>query len=817
MSNRHIPIRILEKENNKRGDLFNRLMKDLFLTLGYDHPRFNIHKSGREIDIQAEHRTEKKLAIAECKAKKETIGGDDVNKFAGALDAERRKNPHIPIEGYYISLSGFKETAIQQEEALGHRLILMDGQRVVEELIRGRIIVPPEKAAEQAGRCAAGVSAKLEHEDCFELLAHDMGWIWLVCFHSNKKKTHFALIHADGDALAREKAKVIIDADRLVKGELHNLIYLLPPRSPDNVEESIKEAHQKYLDYLESQCGDITLEGLPADQEVGSRRLNLENLFVPLHLEPSKTGEEAGKLAQTICESNRVMQLAKNPLLLTTLLLVKRWVGQLPTRRSVLYGKAIEVLLMTWNVEGHEPMDQDEAIPQLAFVAFTMMKEGIQRISLKRLKEILNLARKQMPEVLGYANYSVAQFIERVEYRSSLLMLSGYEIEDGTLYPVYEFRHLTFQEYLTARAIIEGFYPNRCDEDTLLSILGPYLTDEKWKEVIPLAAVMAGRNVQPLVQYLIKLCKKEESPDKEEAQEYFANILGQCILDEIQVTPNLFEEALEWIARKAHVEYSDIIPSLSHGRYGKVLMKVVQDTYMCADSDLPCLGDSLVEILFQWNNWKMGVVPDRHYLFKASKYLNDKNENQKAIGALMVDVISYTISSNDVYLMSSNEIKQILKDYGDNLVPLLYSDKPYLHFAACAAYCWLGVIGAWTPRYKPEILTRLLELWKDSPLYDVRSVASRAIAGLPLIERDLTSLREPDTMLLTLIYCKLSSKNFDSMIAAIIIAFYWGKPWNNEELIKKVIEIPKDILWKRNRLLLLKAFGVEKETAEDKG
>jgi hypothetical protein len=45
-------------------------MKDLFLTLGYDNPRFNIHKSGSEIDIQAEHRTETKRMIAECKATK---------------------------------------------------------------------------------------------------------------------------------------------------------------------------------------------------------------------------------------------------------------------------------------------------------------------------------------------------------------------------------------------------------------------------------------------------------------------------------------------------------------------------------------------------------------------------------------------------------------------------------------------------------------------------------------------------------------------------------------------------------------------------
>jgi hypothetical protein len=61
-------IRILEKDNNRRGDLFGRLMADLFVALGYEQPRLNIHKSGRELDLAAEHRLETRRAIAECKA-----------------------------------------------------------------------------------------------------------------------------------------------------------------------------------------------------------------------------------------------------------------------------------------------------------------------------------------------------------------------------------------------------------------------------------------------------------------------------------------------------------------------------------------------------------------------------------------------------------------------------------------------------------------------------------------------------------------------------------------------------------------------------
>jgi hypothetical protein len=50
-------IRILENDNNRRGDLFGRLMADLFVALGYEQPRL-IHKSGRELDLDCELRLE---------------------------------------------------------------------------------------------------------------------------------------------------------------------------------------------------------------------------------------------------------------------------------------------------------------------------------------------------------------------------------------------------------------------------------------------------------------------------------------------------------------------------------------------------------------------------------------------------------------------------------------------------------------------------------------------------------------------------------------------------------------------------------------
>jgi len=148
---------------------------------------------------------------------------------------------------------------------------------------------------------------------------------------------------------------------------------------------------------------------------------DIKRLTVAWHVEvvgdTEKVRSDAVNLAHTISRNDRILRLAINPLLLTTLLLVKRWVGSLPTRRVVLYGKAVELLLMTWNTEGHEPIPEEEALPQLCYVASAMMMFGIERISRPRLASIVQEARNALPTELGYVRaQSKNSFIElRIE------------------------------------------------------------------------------------------------------------------------------------------------------------------------------------------------------------------------------------------------------------------------------------------------------------------------------------------------------------------------------------------------------------------
>jgi hypothetical protein len=470
------------------------------------------------------------------------------------------------------------------------------------------------------------------------------------------------------------------------------------------------------------------------------------------------------------------------------------------------------MLLMTWNVEGYDPIDQEEAIPQLAFVAFTMMNDGVQSISSKRLKEILNLAREQMPEVLSYARLSVPEFIQRVEFRSSLLILSGHEIEQGTLYPMYEFRHLTFQEYLAAKAVVEGYYPDRKDGDDLLTVLEPHLADEHWKEVVPIAAVLAGRKVQPLIRHLIDLCKKSPSSSHDYSEAFSAMLLSQCILDEIQIAPDLLEEGLEWIARRRG-DIPGLIRLLYRGRYGEILLNVVKDAYIRSNTDLIGLGSALSVNTLEQINWTESQDLTLQIVEKLTNLLSDGNAIQRAAGALAVMDIAFYHAGRFSKRSETADVQKHLKALGDQLVPILYSDESHLHFAACWAFAWLGDTGVWSPEHKPDVLSRLLKIWRESQLPDIQHVSSWAISDLPLIDRESKPLLEPDPDLIDFVKKQFSLDEDDYRVhvkkrASLVMGFYWKAPWTDEELAQLVASIYGEDFVDRSTLdPFLKALG----------
>lgn len=980
-------IRILEKDSNRRGDLFGRLMADLFVALGYEQPRMNIHKSGREVDLKADHRLEPRSAIGECKATADTIGGDDLNKFVGVMDAEREDKR--PLTGYFISLAGFKETAIEQEKKRKqhrhNKIITLNGSQVVSELVKGRILIAKERATELAGRCCATL-AGLTLDPEAELLAHERGWIWTIYYTQGKARSHFALIHSDGTPLARVLADEVAASDRECGGSLNTLTCLNPEPSHASVsDQQVAEALTAYSTYLTNECGFIQLDGLPADSEVGSRRLRLENLFVPLHLDvttrasgeerkverqpagaalfdhprlallaapgggkstllkrlavayadPSRRGQiddnlpacdwlplffrcrelrdlargsfaellaalsqrepvrqhaavfrahvdrallagrvlllvdgldeisdpgdraafvctlraalqaypgiafvvtsrEAGfrhvaahlapicthavvspfdpddirrisvawhrevvgdsekvrtdaeQLAHTIVQNDRIKRLASNPLLLTTLLLVKRWVGALPTRRAVLYGKAVEVLLMTWNTEGHEPIPEEEALPQLCYVASAMMLDKVERISRPRLAALLREAREALPSELSYVKDSVEEFINRVEDRSSLLMMTGNDVEDGRLVEFFEFRHLTFQEFLTARALVQSWHPGRKDVDTLVSVLQPHLDDEKWREVIPLAALLGGKETEALIQVLTERVREidrdqlfdhkpssEGSPNREPHPLILA--LGNCLADEAPAKPVTIRAALAELVRAGSALYqASFMPVLVRGRYGMEFRDEVHKALVAPKADLEEINYALVEYVWWQTIESENAVGFTRAAIAFVGMLSSSDRIARCEGAAGLLYLCFRIHSEERQSERAACAEAIAQGV-PALLQIVFSTDALEQYFGCFALVWLGACRIWAPSAQPDILGRLFDLWKHGEHEQVQIAARWALASLPLAQRDAerccSTIPEQDLKQLEQPASKNEGKK-DEEIATLVVAWY---------------------------------------------
>lgn len=942
-------IEILERDKNKKGDLFGRLMGDLFHALGYGEPRLNVHKSGREVDIQASHRTEKKVAIAECKAHREPRGGADINKFVGVLDSERRSiqkkvSPEIDAVGYFVSIAGFKETAIEQEEENGNnRIILVGPQKIAEELVNGRIIVSPEKAISVVEYDPERLSL-LEEVDLF---AYERGWVWGLYFSDNggQKATHFSLVHADGKPLIKDLADEVIERDGSNLKLLSGLQYIIPSKDPGGIEE----AKSAYFKYLENECGEIQFEGLPTDKDAAVK-VKLENIFVPLNLDPFKEnrkegefefrkGDSVGRILQyhrrlailakpgggkstlikrialayafkqrreevadnlpdlewfpifircrelgdfvrksitetilnipnraeigqfkeqfsvlvsdalqkgsalllidgldeitddrkritfvnqlrtflatypninivvtsreagfravagtlaTYCEhytiaklneteitdltvkwhkavidqsektinearslaaqiilENRIRALAENPLLLTTLLFVKRWIGYLPTKKHVLYQEMIKLLLVTWNVEGNEPMDIEESEPQLSYVAYWMTLHGKQTINESDLKKCLADARTEMPEILEYTRVSISEFIKNVENRSSLLIMSGHEnIEDGRTIPIYEFLHLSFQEYLTAKAIVEGFTPAEVRNRSTLEVIKPHLESENWREVVPLVTILSRSKSREIITYLRDSTRDFANGSKDRASQ-MPSLLMNCIAMEVQITGDLLESSIEWVCQSGfYFVDRSVLEVILNSKFADTFRKKVTE-----------LASSFEKKFFVLRALSLGAIQLNEWYGRTSnEILSEIIEKLTSDDRVMRLSAVSALTIINIELLGEPPVRSADLDLAEVYVKflrMLETDDRHLKVLICWCLYWReGKVEIPDPTGF-EFARKILPFWIAERRTEFSSIAQRGLIGLirPWHEFDKVVLKkvakiidsEPDT------------------------------------------------------------------------
>ena len=467
----------------------------------------------------------------------------------------------------------------------------------------------------------------------------------------------------------------------------------------------------------------------------------------------AETTEAAEQVSGTILKDARIQALAGNPLLLTTLLFVKRWVGYLPTQRCRLYQEMVKLLLVSWNAAAHEKLDLDETEPQLAFVAFSMTREGRQTITEAELKQRIIEARAAMPELLGYTKVSPAQFISLVEERSSLLIMKGLE-EDwrGNMVPVYEFSHLSFQEYLTARAVSENWLAE-ADSCGLTELVRAHMREVQWAEVIPLAAVLCGRGAVPTVKYLLAEAEAYQDSENEENQDprkwisgnAAALHLANCLANEVPMGRELLEQAIITAVRKRNSygyrspNQINVFTVILNSRYGGDYRETVRRKLFDNPDvdDLSAFSDAWKGILLQENNLELPVI---------LRLLQSGTREDMVNGAILMKqyVFQTPFLFNLLYISSHKEpdvanADEIFK----RILVLLRKEDLLCQYAAALCLYWAGFDSANiipTGLISP-IVDRLISIWKE---YD-RSDAFRNMISWGLYSVLTPELQIPDT------------------------------------------------------------------------
>lgn len=235
---------------------------------------------------------------------------------------------------------------------------------------------------------------------------------------------------------------------------------------------------------------------------VGYREARLKDHFSHLLLDPFSEGDikffierwcdavdlggdkeaEKAALSDAIFESPRVVALAQNPLFVTILARVHRTYRYLPRTKPLLYGKCVEALLTTMDMNRNmPPVFPDDRTANRVMGPLALWMHAEKKGQFVSRKELV--ARLIKSDCWPQTEDEAGDLLWRIEERSGLLIQRGPDR--------FAFCRLPFQEYYAAKHLVSQMKQIETVEN--------YVSDPWWRQILIMIAGLLDDVGQPYV------------------------------------------------------------------------------------------------------------------------------------------------------------------------------------------------------------------------------------------------------------------------------------------------------------------------------
>jgi HEAT repeat protein len=446
-------------------------------------------------------------------------------------------------------------------------------------------------------------------------------------------------------------------------------------------------------------------------------------------------------LQNALKSKDRLQDLVKNPLLLTMVTLIHRYQCSLPKRRHKLYDCAVKTLLESWDrgkwgeTSGKfKYLDQDDdlrrVMSQLAYWIHTQQEtqtteSGTVVEEEECLTQLSRIIRNEYSQVKPHqAREEAERFVAFIRDRAGLLNEYG----RGR----YAFVHKTFQEYLTAEAILNEA---ECKENTeiIYEVIRTHLHSHHWREVLLL---LVGQRKGKGAANAIKVILQQESPYEEwlhrdllfagrclaEDPEKLATEDSQLVLVILQGLIELETKDEDWIGEIVKQETSEIWYWIKEGAVETEALKQLRSSsnkinkwrFLHIRAFLGEIRSVLAELLQLLQN------PDSEVRYRAAFALGKLGNCSDAVVDSLLKLLE---NPNELERSSAAEALGRLGNCSDavvdSLLKLLENPNELERSSAAVA---LGKLG----NCSDAVVNKLLNLLED-PNSLVRSSAAKAL------------------------------------------------------------------------------------------